>query len=80
MVTLEHLSSRFKGTVDIFTMETVEGGTRLTWVIDAKLGGKYKIAEPFVEVVGPILARGGTRELEAGLATIKRLMESQAKP
>jgi carbon monoxide dehydrogenase subunit G len=41
--TLEHISGRVKGTVDIFTMETVEGGTRLSWVIDAKLGGSYKI-------------------------------------
>jgi carbon monoxide dehydrogenase subunit G len=78
--TLEHVSGLFKGTVDIFTMETVEGRTRLSWVIDAKLGGKYKIAEPFVEVVGPILARGGTRELEAGLGTIKSLLESQLRP
>ncbi len=61
-------------------METVEGRTRLSWVIGAKLGGKYNIAEPFVEVVGPIFAREGTKEMGAGLGTIKRLVESQLRP
>jgi carbon monoxide dehydrogenase subunit G len=78
--TLVHTSGRFKGTTDIFEMQTSGGKTLLTWTIDARLGGLYRLLAPFIAVTGPFLARGGRGELTSGLGKIKLLLESETKP
>ncbi len=50
--------------------ESVEGGTRLTVVIEAELSGAYRFAEP-------IIRGAGQRQLEADLASLKRLLEAR---
>jgi carbon monoxide dehydrogenase subunit G len=74
---LEHVSGRFMGTTDILSMEYVEGKTKLTWTIDARLSGLFRLVGPLVGLAGPLLARGGARELNAHLGNIKRLLESE---
>jgi carbon monoxide dehydrogenase subunit G len=53
------------------TFELVAGGTRVTFIVKAELGGFIKLAEPIIE-------RIGERRVEADAATLKNLMEVHA--
>lgn len=53
------------------TYQPVEGGTELTFEIEADVGGFFRFAEPLV-------ARMGKRQMETQLANIKDLLEAQA--
>jgi uncharacterized protein YndB with AHSA1/START domain len=52
------------------TYQTVEGGTKLTFEVEAEVGGFFRFAEPLV-------ARMGKRQMETQLANIKDLLEAQ---
>jgi hypothetical protein len=54
-----------------YTFESVEGGTRVTMVGQGETGGFFKLADP-------IVARMVKRQLEAGSANLKDLLEAQA--
>jgi hypothetical protein len=41
-----------KGTIANFSLETIDGRTRLTETIDLKLGGFYRLAGPFLALRG----------------------------
>lgn len=58
----------FEGEV---TLDSVEGGTKYTVVIEAEPGGFFKLAEP-------IVARTTQREWETNVATLKDLLEARA--
>ena len=53
------------------TFQPVEGGTEVTYGIDAELGGFFRLAEPLV-------VRMGKRQMEMELVNLKELMEAQA--
>jgi len=67
----ESTSGPIQGTTTTFGMETIEGKTRLTRVIDLRLIGFYKL-------IGPIAARRARRKVSAQLGNIRRLLESEA--
>ena len=56
---------------DKFTFESVAGGTKVTRVTEAELGGFFKLAEPLV-------ARMLRRQFETNFANLKDLLEAQA--
>ena len=58
-------------TKDKFTFESVAGGTKVTRVTEAELGGFFKLAEPLV-------ARMLRRQFETNFANLKDLLEAQA--
>jgi uncharacterized protein YndB with AHSA1/START domain len=53
------------------TFEPVEGGTEVTFEVEAEIGGFFRFAEPLV-------ARMGKRQMETQLANLKDLLEAQA--
>jgi uncharacterized membrane protein len=53
------------------TFEPVEGGTQISFVLEAEAGGFFKLAEPLV-------ARMAKRQNESDFANLKDLMEAQA--
>jgi hypothetical protein len=53
------------------TLESVEGGTRVTMTGEAEVGGFFKLAEP-------VVGRMAKRQTEANLANLKDILESQA--
>ncbi len=55
-----------------YTFESVNGGTRLTFVGEAQLGGFLKLIEPLVR-------RRQQKRYEAGLANLRDLLEAQAE-
>ncbi len=57
---------------DEFTFESVAGGTKVTRVTEAELGGFFKLAEPLV-------ARMLRRQFETNFANLKDLLEAQAE-
>ena len=57
---------RFQGSD---TFEAFEGGTKLTFAVEAVMGGFFRMAEP-------LLVRMATRQFESDLANLKDLMES----
>jgi carbon monoxide dehydrogenase subunit G len=67
----EGTSGPLRGTTNTFSMETIEGKTRLTRTVDMKLNGLYRL-------VGPFATRRAKREVSAGLSNVKRLLDSGA--
>ncbi len=57
---------------DEFTFESVAGGTKVTRVTEAELGGFFKLAEPLV-------ARMLKRQFETNFANLKDILEAQAE-
>ncbi len=53
-----------------YTFESVDGGTRLTFVVEADTSGIIKLADPLV-------ARMFKRQQETNLANLKDLLEAQ---
>ncbi len=53
------------------TFESVEGGTKFTFVAKGETGGLFKLAEP-------IVARMINRQWETNVANLKDLLEAQA--
>ena len=51
--------------------EEVEGGTKLTFVAEAELGGFFKLAEP-------VVARMAKRQIDADFANLKDVLEAPA--
>jgi len=58
--------------MDKFTFESVAGGTKVTRVTEAELGGFFKLAEPLV-------ARMLKRQFETNFANLKDILEAQAE-
>jgi hypothetical protein len=71
-MTIESTSGPAKGTKQQFSMETIEGKTRLTRTFDLKYSGFYKLLGPFST---GMLKREATADLE----NIKRMVESKAQ-
>jgi len=71
-LTLEHTSGATKGTKTIFTLETIEGKTKLTLATDAKLSGFFKL-------IGPFVVGRERREVNNMVNSIKRALESETK-
>jgi uncharacterized membrane protein len=55
---------------DEYTFESVNGGTKVTRVVEAEMGGFFKLAEPLV-------VRMMRRQFETNFAHLKDLMEAQ---
>jgi len=53
------------------TYEAVEGGTRITVTVEAEPGGFFKLAEPLLKSMSK-------RDIDAGFANLKELMEAHA--
>jgi len=71
-LTLEHTSGATKGTNTIFSMEPIEGKTKLTLKSDVKLSG-------FFRLLGPFVAGREKREVSGNADNIKRELESEAQ-
>jgi uncharacterized protein YndB with AHSA1/START domain len=56
---------------DAYTFESVAGGTKVTRVTEAEVGGFFKLAEP-------LFARTMRRQFETNFANLKDLLEAQA--
>lgn len=59
-------------TKDQFTFEPVEGGTKVTRVTEAEMGGFFRMAEP-------VVVRMLNRQFETNFSNLKDLVEAQAK-
>ena len=57
---------------DEYTLESVAGGTKLTRVAEAKMGGFFKLAEP-------LAVRMMRRQFETNFANLKDLLEAQVE-
>ena len=55
---------------DAYTFESVAGGTKVTRVVEAELGGFFKLAEP-------LIVRMMGRQFETNFAHLKDLLEAQ---
>ena len=56
---------------DAFTFDSVAGGTNVTRVVEAEIGGFFRLAEP-------LFARMMGRQFETNFANLKDLLEAQA--
>ena len=56
---------------DSYRFESVEGGTKVTRVVEAEMAGFFRLAEPLV-------VRMMRRQFEANFANLKDLLEAQA--
>ncbi len=54
-----------------WTFEPVDGGTRVSWVLEGEPGGFFRLAEPLVE-------RAARRQTASDFATLKDLLEARA--
>ena len=66
--TLEFMSGPVKGSKLTYSVEPVDGKTRLSTDLEMRLGGVWKI-------LYPILARRRIRDREWGVANVKRVLE-----
>ena len=57
---------------DEYTFESVAGGTKVTRVAEAKMGGFFRLAEP-------VAVRMMRRQFETNFANLKDLLEAQAE-
>jgi hypothetical protein len=71
--TLEFTSGPIRRTNVSYSMEPVEGGTKLTRTFEPKFSGFYRL-------VGPFVARNARLESGAEVANVKRILESDVKP
>ena len=71
-LSFEHTSGPFKGSALTYSLETIEGKTRMTRTDDLKLSGFYKL-------FGPLVVRRMKRGIAAGFGNLKRLLESDTK-
>jgi uncharacterized protein YndB with AHSA1/START domain len=69
---MEVTSGPVKGTIFIYSVETVEGKTRFTSTGDMKYNGLYKL-------LGPFLSSSMRKEDIAAVGNVKRILESEAK-
>lgn len=69
---VEFASGQVRGTTDGFSLETIEGKTKLIETLDLKLGG-------FFRLVGPLLRRRGRSDVAARHQNLKRILESEAR-
>ena len=69
--TLEFTSGPIRGTKVSYSIEPIEGKTKLTRTFDLKFSGAYKL-------VGPFIARGARRDSGAEVNNVKRILESES--
>jgi hypothetical protein len=69
-LTLEFTSGPVKGSRLTYSVEAVDGKTRLSTDLEMRLGGLWKI-------LYPILARRRVKDREWGVANVKRILEAQ---
>jgi carbon monoxide dehydrogenase subunit G len=65
-------SGPVKGTTQQFSLETIEGKTKLTRTFDVKYSGLFKL-------VGPFMTGSLRRQGEEDLGRTKRMLESESK-
>jgi uncharacterized membrane protein len=53
----------------LYTLEPVDGGTKVTMIVEGEVGGFFKLAEP-------VMAAMSRRQLESGLANLKDVLET----
>ena len=70
--TWEYSSGRFKGAIFTRSMETIDGKTRLTDTLNAKLSGIYRL-------LGSFVASRVRKSFTEQLGSVKRLLESEAR-
>ena len=68
----EHTTGTLKGARTTFSVESIDGKSRLTLATDAKLSG-------FFRLVGPLVAGRAKREVGEEISNVKRIMESEAQ-
>jgi uncharacterized protein YndB with AHSA1/START domain len=68
----EFSSGSSKGTIATFSMETIEGKSRLNLLLDVKLVGFHRL-------IGPLVASRMRRRLPENLGNLKRMCESEAQ-
>lgn len=71
-LSLEITSGPAKGTIGILSMEDLGGKTKFTESSVYKFGGLYKL-------LGPFVTRTARNETESRVASVKRILESEAK-
>ncbi len=69
---LEHTTGTLKGTKTTFSVEPIDGKTRLTLATDARLSG-------FLKLIGPFASGRAKREVSEEIGNVKRIMESEAQ-
>lgn len=72
-IMFEVTSGPARGTKVGYSMERVEGNTRLTYTFDFKLEGFYRLFGPFV---AGRATKQGKAEAEANVSNVKRLLET----
>ncbi|HUI00167.1 MAG TPA: SRPBCC family protein [Nitrososphaerales archaeon] len=74
--TWEMTSGPIRGSHEYDSLETVEGGTRLTHAVDFRLSGLYKLLGPFI---AGRTRRNGEAHAKTDLDNVKRILESEAQ-
>jgi carbon monoxide dehydrogenase subunit G len=69
-LTLEFTAGPVKGSKLTYSLEAVEGKTRLTRDLELRLGGIWRLMQP-------ILTRREIRDREMGVANVKRILEAE---
>ena len=70
----EHTSGPTKGSILTFSLEPIDGKTRLTWEHGLKFNGLYKL-------LGPFMSTSRIKKYMAtSLANAKRILETETKP
>ena len=72
-LTLEFANTPLHGTTESLIVESQDGKARLTWTVEVKFHGFYRL-------VGPFLVRSFKKLSETQVSNLKRIMESEAKP
>jgi uncharacterized membrane protein len=71
---LEIISGPMKGTIGTWSIENIEGKTRLTETVNYKLNGFYKLVKPFIGRKAKV-----EKESVTHVGNIKRILESEAQ-
>ena len=71
--TLEFTAGPVKRSKVTYSLESVEGKTRLTRDLELRLSGIWRLMQP-------VLARREIRDREAGVANVKRILEARPAP
>jgi hypothetical protein len=75
-ITWEMTSGPMSGSHESDLLETVEGKTRLTHVVDVRFAGFFRLLGPFI---ASRTRRDGEAHAKTDLGNIKRILESQAQ-
>lgn len=72
-LTLEFTNTPLHGTTESLTVESQDGKARLTWTVETKFNGSYRL-------IGPFLIGSFRKLSQTQVGNLKRVMESEAKP